>query len=240
MGTFSQVYRLLSVISVYKLLKPPQFGNCTNDSEDSQDTILSIENFKNIFSANDSVNKAQHIKKIRDKLDDLLEDEFWEDSEDIVGSFYDSNVPETLECIIYYGFICKKLYKESKCNFCQELLYNAQSHLLPPEAELVNLKSKGWLNHTNKVIHNVLRELEDVLFKHIDSVDVFDNTLGDFFSVPENRIIRFECQVHRKETILKAVYYYTCMWVKQHYKQEQRKLRKESAVDKKRSKLQRS
>ncbi|KAB0803063.1 hypothetical protein PPYR_00033 [Photinus pyralis] len=62
MVTFMHVYRLLST---YKLLKPPKFGNCTNDEDESQNTVLSITNFKAIFCDNDSANKAQHIEKIK-------------------------------------------------------------------------------------------------------------------------------------------------------------------------------
>ena len=48
--TFLQLYRMLSV---YKLLKPPKFGNCTQMQENSNaNHSLSFNDFKNIFETN--------------------------------------------------------------------------------------------------------------------------------------------------------------------------------------------
>lgn len=62
MRTFLQLYRLLSA---YKLFEPPQLGNCRN--KNLEDTVMSIEDIKTFFSANDN-----------DKLDCLIEGECWQ------------------------------------------------------------------------------------------------------------------------------------------------------------------
>lgn len=80
-------------------------------------------------------------------------------------------------------------------------------------SEQVQIKSKELLNHVNKIIYNYLKKLEIVLIKQIYFVDVFDDTLEDLLPFEKSRLVNFECQVHRKEILRKAAYYYTTMGV---------------------------
>lgn len=44
------------------------------------------------------------------------------------------------------------------------------------EADLVNLKSSGYLTHPNQNLFLMLRKLEECFKKHADSIHVFENT----------------------------------------------------------------
>ena len=81
MPTFLQLYRLLST---YKLIKPPKFGNCgVNELDSRRKPGITFDNFKRIFSENEPSESA--IQKLKLQLDSLVEQEDWDDRVDFRG-----------------------------------------------------------------------------------------------------------------------------------------------------------
>ncbi|KAE9528594.1 hypothetical protein AGLY_012169 [Aphis glycines] len=118
--TFQQLHRL---ISTYKLLKPPKFGNCSIDDDEPVVDCTS---------------------KVKDRLDLIVERDDW-DGKDLIGDNYKS--PELVEIVIYYasGYLCHRLLKSTKCGVCfSSFLTNLDSSDLAV-AELVNMKTQDEL-----------------------------------------------------------------------------------------------
>jgi len=107
-----------------------------------------------------------------------------------------------IDCIIFYfiisRYVTRKLLKKTKCELCIAGLKNFSSSS-SPEAELVNLKSKGYLTHPNLNLFFILRNLELSFVKYADSSDVFNETLSDFLST--NNTLTFECNVHQTDLL---------------------------------------
>lgn len=98
--TFLQLYKILSV---YSIIKPPKFGNCTISEDIPPPQILSLQKVKDIYVSKKgkSATYKQHIKQ---KLDDILEYNDWE-ADDIIEHTNCDHVyamSQILDCIIYY------------------------------------------------------------------------------------------------------------------------------------------
>ncbi|KAJ3656494.1 hypothetical protein Zmor_015567 [Zophobas morio] len=235
--TFLQLYRMLTV---YKLLKPPKFGNCTQMQENSNaNNSLSFNDFKNVFETNPECGK-NHVEKIKMKIEYILDTDspINEIDEQL---FEDVTTTEIVDNSIYYlaGFVAKKLYNTSKCNICREQLYNKEDPC-SSTSEFTSTKSRGWLNHPDSLMFNMFRWVEGILMKYIDFVDVFDATIEELFATKNFMTIYFpfSCEEHRLEIFSKAIYFYTIMRIKQFYKQEQEKTTKACAEKRKESRLQ--
>jgi len=70
-----QLYKLLSI---YSILKPPKFGNCTVEPSDDAKPLITISEIKLIFN---NKNKPSALDVIKKKMDGLVEDGDWEFSD---------------------------------------------------------------------------------------------------------------------------------------------------------------
>lgn len=85
----------------------------------------------------------------------------------------------------------------------------------------------------------LLKSLELVLMKHINSVNVYEDTTNEFF---ESHIfdLDFPCENHRFDVVSQAIYFYICMRLRQYQKQEETNLKISSSKSRKLAKLQKS
>lgn len=106
-----QLYKLLSI---YSLLKPPKFGNCTIEPSDDAKPLITISEIKQIFNNKNNPSALDLIKK---KMDGLVEDGDWEFS-DVFE--HDYSLSPIKECLIYYlvGYLSKQISTKSKCDIC--------------------------------------------------------------------------------------------------------------------------
>ena len=136
--TFLHLYR---IISLYSVLNPPKYGNCT--ILDNRAPKISVSELKTIFHTNetDGDERKNKLKILESKVDTLIKDGEWEADE--IFEDHNYNSPEALECIIYYacGYTSKKLSKTTTCLSCIRALKSNKAYIDLPEAELVNLKS---------------------------------------------------------------------------------------------------
>lgn len=90
MPTFLQLYRLLST---YKLLKPPRFGNCSVEEEKPIAAgYINFDEFKNIFE------EETALQNLKNRLDQTVEQDDW-DGEDLIADNYQSL--EIVNIVIY-------------------------------------------------------------------------------------------------------------------------------------------
>jgi hypothetical protein len=79
--------------------------------------------------------------------------------------------------------------KNISCILCWNALKNNQKYIDIPEAELVNLKSKGGLPHPNIHLFHFLTKVEESFATHFQYKYVFDLTVDDVLNFP----ISFPC-----------------------------------------------
>lgn len=224
------------MLSVYKLLKPPAFGNCSVLEESK--ASLELQDFRTIFS-NTEKSRQQRIEDIKRQLDCIIERS---DSEDFDSELLFDTSEETddiTDCVLYYltGFISKKLFKLSKCNTCKMHLYSTTpSDGFTTQIDLTNIKSRGFLNHPNNQMFAFLKNIETILMERISSVNVFEETVDDIL---ERRMtFHFPCTDHHNDIVAQTIYFYIFMRIQQFYKQQEKCHRKKSVEKRKESKLQ--
>jgi len=87
-------------LSVYSILRPPKYGNCTVNETDT--VRISLSDIKEIFHSNSE--RCEKIEHLKNRLDQLIENGLWELSE-VLPNINDS-YPDTescvRDCIIYY------------------------------------------------------------------------------------------------------------------------------------------
>lgn len=131
-------------------------------------------------------------------------------------------------------YIARKLLKKTKCELCVAGLKNLNSSS-SPEAELVYLKSRGYLTHPSQNVFLILRSLELSFVKHAGSIDVFNETLSDFLST--NNSLTFECNVHQTDILTDICSTFVIMRMRQYTYIKNQLNKKQNKTKKKLSKL---
>ncbi|KAL5239381.1 hypothetical protein ACI65C_006791 [Semiaphis heraclei] len=169
--TFLQVYKLLSI---YAVIKPPKYGNCTVDSADPAAHLIKLSDIKQIYTNTESKNPTA-LQNLKNKLDDLI-DYGRREFIDIVE--HDYVYTPVIDCLKYYitGYLCHQLSKKTKCQICKNAFIStaAASTKYYPEADLINIKTKGKLTYPNMIFYKLISEVEDCFIKNINSPDVFE------------------------------------------------------------------
>jgi len=83
-----------------------------------------------------------------------------------------------------------------------------------PEADLVQMKSRGFLTHPDRNLYKILKKLEICFSKHVNSNDVFEDTYNDFFL--NNSGIHFPCKTHKTYILTNIFSYYIIMRMRQY------------------------
>ena len=229
-----QLYHLLSV---YKIIRPPKFGNCRN-GESLQDLRpkISFEEFKKAFAANECKSyREKHINNLKEKLDGYIQDENWECDDIIeVDSEMSDNV---LDCIIYYicGFLCRRMLKKLKCQCCRQAFSSQDINSIFPVSDLVNLRNKGGLTHPNRYLYQMFRQIEDLFIKHIKSGNVYHLVIKEIF---DNGVkLTFPCKEHKTNILSECIHYYLCVRMRQYARIENKNSKKVSKKYKKQAKI---
>ncbi|KAF0734603.1 Transposable element P transposase [Aphis craccivora] len=82
-----------------------------------------------------------------------------------------------------------------------------------PDAELVNLKTRGFLTHPNKNLYLIIQMIEVCFEIHAESPNVFEETCEDFFS--RNFKLTFPCGDHKSEIVTKIFVLYITTTMRQ-------------------------
>lgn len=112
---------------------------------------------------------------------------------------------------------------------------NLNSSCTSSEAELVNMKSKGYLTHPSQKLYLILKNLELSFVKHADSIDVFDKTYTDFINTYYN--LSFTCNKHQIDMLTDICSTYIIMRMRQYTYIKNQMGKKQNKAKKKLSKL---
>ena len=188
--TFQQVYKLLSL---YAVIKPPKYGNCTVDSADPVAHLIKLSDIKQIYTNTESKSPTA-LQNLKNKLDDLIDDGRWE-FVDIVE--HDYAYTPVIDCLKYYitGYLCHQLSKKTKCQICKNAFISTTSAKYYSEADLINIKTKGKLTYPNMVFYKLISAVEDCFIKNIISPDVYEKNVDDLINHFQR--FQFPCPEHK-------------------------------------------
>lgn len=208
--TFLQLYRMLSL---YSLLKPPQFGNCTT-TDKGQTAVVTLADMRAIYNSS-AMQRPNKLEVLKQKLDGLIEEGSWECDNVFELDDYDATI---VDCIVYYvtGFVSRKLGSETSCTVCKQALEGQKGIANVPEADLVNFKTRGRLTHPNMHLFDLFTYCEEKFAKYASDRDVFDKTID---AVLENFQFTFPCSLHKEDMLAKLLHYYVCLRMRQYCRQ---------------------
>jgi len=99
-----------------------------------------------------------------------------------------------------HRYITKRLLKHTKCEVCKSSLQVAKGKSPNPAADLVNLKTRGFLTHVNQNLFQIIQVLETCFLKNASSANPFDDTFEEFFCT-ENLKLCFPCVDHKTDVL---------------------------------------
>lgn len=223
--TFLHLYKILSV---YSVLKPPKFSNCTVTNMDAPK--LSLEDLREIFH-NETNERYEKINRLRTKLEKLVEDGIWEPYDILPQASNDSDESSTRDCLIYYicGYVTKKILSKKICASC--IAFLKVGNINHTAAELVTWKSKGQLIYPNTFLFELLSKVEHSFKKFCMDYDVFEKVVED---ITENNFdFIYTYNEHKVDIACEIVVYYLQMRLRQFSYQENLKQQKISREKKK-------
>lgn len=131
--------------------------------------------------------------------------------------------------------MARKVSKKTNCQTCLLGIKNPENRCNSETAQLVNLKSKGFLTHPDNNFFILIRQIEMSFSKHANSQNVFEDTIDDFFKC--NYLIPFPCTEHKNYMVEYIFTTYITMRMRQHTYFSNHQLKSKNKVKKKLSKL---
>uniref|UniRef100_A0A2S2QEJ6 Uncharacterized protein n=1 Tax=Sipha flava TaxID=143950 RepID=A0A2S2QEJ6_9HEMI len=104
-----------------------------------------------------------------------------------------------------------QITKRSSCPKCKSSLTSIEC--FTSEADLTNIKSRGWLKHPNKYLYKLLSVIEDELMNHISKTSVFEDTIEALITKCET--FTFPCAEHKDFILAYIIKYYINMRMRQ-------------------------
>ena len=140
-----------------------------------------------------------------------------------------------LNLFLEIGYLCKQVLKKKEyknCPYCKEGLTHRE--IKTPVNQLVDIKSRGRLIHANTHFFNLISYVEKYFSKYARDSHVFNLTIDQ---VIENYKFTFPYKQHGADILSYSIYYYVRLRMRQFTFQENQKVKKESVVKRKLSKL---
>lgn len=111
-------------------------------------------------------------------------------------------------------YIIRTIIIKKKCTSCiQSLITDLKSTHLA--ADLVNIKTKGFLVHSQHNLFKILETLDLCLMKHSEKANPFPTHMKNFFS-KKNLHLLFSCALHKTEMFIDIFVIYITMRMRQH------------------------
>lgn len=218
------------------MIKPPKFGNCTvEDSGRSKNGVgITFEDFKRIFEANETPSPSA-VQKLKQQLDSLVEDDDWND-EALMAEEFCCRDSELADIILYStsGYLCRRLLRLTKCSICRDAILTKLSTSDIEVAELVNLKTKGFLLYCNLYLYRLFHRTERFFAENVKYGNCYERTMNDVFEFLQ---LNFPCDEHGSEFVATSLHYYVVMRMRQYEREQNRGARKKSQHKKKEAKL---
>ena len=229
-----QLYHLLSI---YKIIRPPKFGNCSNsDDLQNKSPHITFQEFQSCFSNRNQSYRQEHIHNSKLRIENIIETDNWEchDLEIEEGC----ELSKDMKDLVLYsncGYICRKMLKRTKCECCRTAFISYENNAVLPVAKLVNNRTKGKLIYANVKLYEMLSGIDKFIENHIDDNELYWKVLDD---ISNNNIkFNFPCEEHKCKVIPEIIYDYILMRMLQYSRLLRRDSTKEAKSLKKEAKL---
>lgn len=141
--------------------------------------------------------------------------------------------------IFFNRYIARRLVNRTKCDMCIKGLktLNTSENLIGKEADLINMKTKGFLTYPNSNLYIIIKHIEECFAIHANSNDVFEKTFEEFFK--KNINLKFPCTIrqHQTDMLTNIFSYYITMRMRQYSYMQNQANKKLNKTKKKLSKL---
>lgn len=197
MPTFLQLYHILSV---YKLIKPPKFGNC-EVVDNAEKLCFTVNDIEAVFKSDE--NLGSKVTNLAAKLNDLIETDCWECEDIFLRNDLD---PAVIDCIIYFvgGFVVCRSRQKSACSVCREALCTTKAAQQGKISELINAKSRASLTYFSLHLYNIRSAAEEYFVSHTSLPNVYEATLDH---VIDTHALTFPCQWQEEELLARVLHY---------------------------------
>lgn len=132
-------------------------------------------------------------------------------------------------------YLARRLSKKTKCELCLSGLKTDGKEIDLPAAQLVNLKTLGFLTHPDNNFYILIKQIEVSFAIHAASANVFEDTVEHFFK--NNYNIPFPCSEHKEDVVQYIFSSYLVMRMRQFSYQTNKQKQPSNRVKKKLSKL---
>lgn len=195
---------------------------------------ITFEDFKRIFA--EETPSPSAVEKLKLQLDSLVEQDDWDDEALVVEEFDGSSSSELVDIILYSacGYLCRRLLKLTKCSLCRDAILTKLSTENLAVAEIVNLKTRGFLLHCNLYLFKLFRRAETFFSENVKFANCYERTVNDVF---ENLELSFPCEEHGSEFLATSLHYYIVIRLRHYEREENRRVHKKSQMKKKEAKL---
>lgn len=81
--------------------------------------------------------------------------------------------------LFFNKYISKRLVNHTKCDMCIKGLktLNTSENIIGKEADLINMKTKGFLTYPNCNLYIIIKHIEECFAIHCNSNDVFEKNI---------------------------------------------------------------
>ena len=126
--------------------------------------------------------------------------------------------------------MCRRLLKSTKCEVClSSFLTNLDSSDLAV-AELVNMKTQGYLLNCNLYLYKLFLNDEFYFVKNVILSDCYERTLTNIII---NVNLNFPCDKHKSSVMASCLHYYIRMRMRQYEREHNRSSKKYPEIKKK-------
>ena len=204
------------MLSVYKQLKPPKFGNCRAPPvpPETEEMHISFQDYLNAYAKKKmgyKTHKSRHIEEIKEKIKGLVKTVEWQSS-DII--YLDELMnPTDLDQLIYSncGFLCKKMLQRnvvSSCEKCSNAFRSVKDNSIFHISLLIQLRDKGKLIYRDLDFFRLIKSIDQLYSKYASSGK--NETYAKVVEDIHNKKIElfFPCDKHKEDILTKLIYYY--------------------------------
>lgn len=215
------------MLSVYKILRPPKKGNCSNDKteEDINWKDITFEDFMTAFNKNYVISHRQnHIENIKKVIEDLVVYDHWKNEE--VRHLADEMSDDIMDHLLYTntGYICHKMLQKphvKSCAFCSQAFASCEENSIFPLANLIEIKTQGKLIYPNLQLFHLIKKIDQSFNKYVKKKnDVYNIIIQEL--VKNKVILTFPCNAHKVDIIAEIIYFYIFICMHFFKKNEQR------------------
>lgn len=117
-----------------------------------KEALVTLSELKSIYFQNSSTESIKTTESLREKLNDAVKIDNFEDNYFHINHDHDYHNSQTLDCILYYAteVVVSRIYKSTTCEQCQKGIRDCLVDLSEDDYLVLNIKSDQNFMHPNQ------------------------------------------------------------------------------------------